>query len=55
MAEKYDILMNKRLQLINSQTKNIEEEHQLNIKKLKLEIDALELDIRIKKKQLNIL
>ncbi|KAK4882522.1 hypothetical protein RN001_005841 [Aquatica leii] len=51
IAKKYDLLMDKTLMLVQGQLKHMEKENALIIKKRKLEIELLELEL--KKKQLN--
>lgn len=50
MAEKYDILMDRRLTLIEKQIQQIDEERAHQQQKRKLEIEILKLDIETKKK-----
>lgn len=45
IAKKYNLLLDKRLQLLDEQLKHLDEEHSLNIKKRKLEIEVLEKEL----------
>ena len=49
IAKKYDVLLDKRMQLIDGQLKHMETENPLIIRKRKLEIELLEIEITNKK------
>lgn len=51
IAKKYDILLDKRLELLDKQLKHLDEQHSLNIKKCKLEIELLERELGKKKSE----
>lgn len=51
VAKKYDLLLDKRLQLIECQLKHTQTENALIIKKRKLEIEILEIELANKKEQ----
>lgn len=46
VAKKYDILLDKRITLIDAQMKHMEEENALIIRKMKLEIELLEKKLK---------
>nr|XP_023028765.1 myb/SANT-like DNA-binding domain-containing protein 3 [Leptinotarsa decemlineata] len=50
IAQKYDMVLDKRLQILDIQTRHMEEENALIIKKRKLEIELLEIELANKKK-----
>ncbi|KAF5272607.1 hypothetical protein FQR65_LT17325 [Abscondita terminalis] len=52
IAKKYDMLMDKRLMLVEGQLKHMQKEHELLIKKRNLEIELLELEVHLKKKNI---
>ncbi|KAF5277516.1 hypothetical protein FQR65_LT15978 [Abscondita terminalis] len=52
IAKKYDMLMDKRLMLVEGQLKDMQKEHELLIKKRNLEIELLELEVHLKKKNI---
>lgn len=49
IAKKYDLLLDKRLQLIDGQLQHNARENELVIKKLKLEIEILETELTQRK------
>ncbi|KAJ8966215.1 hypothetical protein NQ317_007584 [Molorchus minor] len=50
IAKKYDVLLDKRLQLIDVQRAHIEAEHTLHMRKCQLEIEILEIELCSKNK-----
>lgn len=52
IAKKYDLLLDKRLMLVEGQLTHMEQENALIIRKRKLEIELLETEILLKKKNL---
>jgi len=50
VAKKYDILLDKRLCLVEKQLKHMDEDHALNVLKKQLEIDILRAELSSKQK-----